>query len=113
MYRYNQISDRLHTIWTQHAAKAVREASKTHQEEAVRAQGKASPALFPPSWARAAGAGPCHATAALTQLPTRALAWQKERGEWVGAEDERGGNLHFSLCKFGLAHTTRPHAKKQ
>lgn len=43
----------------------------------------------------------------------RALAWQKERGERVGAEDGRGGNLSFSFCKFVLAHTTRPHAKRQ
>jgi len=37
----------------------------------------------------------------------------KERGERVGAEDGRGGNLSFSLCKFVLARTTRPQAKRQ
>lgn len=47
IYRCTQISDPLYTIWPQKAAKAAREASKPHQEEAVRAGGQAEPPLLP------------------------------------------------------------------
>lgn len=63
IYRCAQISDPLYTIWPQKAAKAAREASKPHQEEAVRAGGQAEP---PPA---ACGQ-------ASLQVPVPAMPWQ-------------------------------------
>lgn len=86
IYRRIQISDPLYTIWAQQAAKAAREASKTHQEEAVRAwwPGWAPCCLWP---GQAAGASPCSATAALGPAAHKP---SPEQRPWHGRRNEAG-----------------------